>query len=123
MPGFFENVYELVRLIPEGRVATYGQISTYLGHRRGARMVGWALHGLPEDLDVPWHRVVGAGGALSTKRIAEGSQVQRSLLEGEGILFGPNGRIEMSVYGWAGPMWDRLDQLSPQGRGKPSEDS
>ena len=119
MPSFFETIYELVRLIPKGRVATYGQIATYLGHARGARTVGWALHGLPGDSDVPWHRVVGAGGALSTNRLPGGGQTQRSLLEGEGVEFGPDGRIEMSVYGWGGPAWDQLDQLMPQGRRQP----
>ncbi|MFB0536550.1 MAG: MGMT family protein, partial [Anaerolineae bacterium] len=58
MGDFFSRVYRLVSMIPRGKVASYGQIARMLGSPRGARTVGWALHGLPEGTDVPWHRVI-----------------------------------------------------------------
>ena len=62
---FFDKVYIVVRMIPRGRVASYGQIATYLGHPRAARTVGWALHGIPEGSDVPWQRVINAKGRIT----------------------------------------------------------
>jgi len=96
---FFGRVYALVREIPRGRVVTYGQVAVMLGVPRGARAVGWALRALPADLapPVPWHRVVGAGGRISP-RLGPGPQVQRRLLEAEGIDF-RRGRIDLGRHG------------------------
>jgi methylated-DNA-protein-cysteine methyltransferase-like protein len=85
---FFERVYRLVRTIPRGRVATYGQVARLLGVPRGARAVGWALRALRggRDRRVPWHRVVGTGGRISL-RAGGGPAEQRRRLLSEGVVF------------------------------------
>jgi methylated-DNA-protein-cysteine methyltransferase-like protein len=81
--NFYENVFEVAKLIPKGRVTSYGAIAQYLGLKSSARMVGWALHGCPED--VPAHRVVNRSGLLTGKHhFSPPSSMQRSL-EKEGI--------------------------------------
>jgi len=99
---FFGRVYALVREIPRGRVATYGQIAVLLGVPRGARAVGWALRALPESLErrVPWHRVVGAAGRISP-RAGPGPVMQRRLLTAEGIGF-RRGRVDLARHGLLG---------------------
>jgi len=81
--GFFDKVYQLVCLIPPGRVATYGQIAALLGYPRAARTVGWALHALSDEQAqvVPWQRVVGAGGRITTSCETHSAPRQRQLLE------------------------------------------
>jgi methylated-DNA-protein-cysteine methyltransferase-like protein len=96
--GFFQQVYELVRQVPEGRVVTYGQIAAALDNPRRARMVGWAMRACPED--VPWHRVVNAKGGLSTRPPSGSFHPQRAFLQDEGVQFDHNGRIDLSIYGW-----------------------
>ena len=100
--NFYTRVYEVVRLIPHGRVATYGQIAAIVSHRGAARTVGWALRALPEGHDVPWQRVVNAQGTISLSRGGAGAAIQRALLEDEGIVFDERGRIDLKVYGWKG---------------------
>lgn len=86
--AFFERVYRLVRTIPRGRVATYGEVARRLGVPRGARAVGWALRALRggPDRRVPWHRVVGSGGRISP-RARGGPGEQRRRLRAEGVAF------------------------------------
>ena len=93
MSQFNEQVYEFVKNIPSGKVTTYGQIASVLGKPRGAREVGWAMRNCPEGL--PWHRVVMKDGSVAA---GEYAQMRRSLLEGEGIGFLPDGRIDMKTY-------------------------
>jgi methylated-DNA-protein-cysteine methyltransferase-like protein len=100
--SFFEHVYEVVRRIPPGRVATYGQIARILGTPRAARTVGWALRALPEGSDVPWQRVINARGMVSLGARGHGGAIQRALLEEEGIIFDEQDRIDLVIYGWAG---------------------
>jgi methylated-DNA-protein-cysteine methyltransferase-like protein len=100
-PSFFGQVYELVRRIPPGKVATYGQIARLLGQPRAARTVGWALHSLPENEEVPWQRVINSRGMVSLGG-RQGAAIQRALLEGEGVVFDGQGRVDLEVYGWAG---------------------
>lgn len=83
--NFNERVYALVRRIPRGKVLTYGRVAALLGVPRGARAVGWALHGAPAD--VPWQRVVNAKGCISTRCPEHPPQLQRALLMAEGIRF------------------------------------
>lgn len=89
----------MVRRIPAGKVCTYGQVALMAGRPGGARQVGWALHGLPEGSDVPWHRVVSAGGKLGTQRLGWCAEMrQRALLEAEGIAFGNAGAVDLSLH-------------------------
>jgi methylated-DNA-protein-cysteine methyltransferase-like protein len=100
--SFPKQVYAVVQRVPPGKVATYGQIARLLGRPRGAREVGWALRGLPEDLAVPWQRVINAQGKVSFPPGSEGALQQQAMLEAEGIVFGPDGRIDLEAYGWEG---------------------
>lgn len=96
--GFFARVYALVRRIPRGRVATYGQVAALVGVPRGARAVGWALRGLGRrHAEVPWHRVVGASGRISLDGRASGLE-QRRRLRAEGVRF-VSGRVDMKRHG------------------------
>ena len=108
---FFEQVYQVVRSIPPGKVATYGQVARILGKPRGARIVGWALHSIPEDSDVPWQRVINARGIITLDAHGPGGAIQRALLEAEGIVFDEQGRIDVDIYGWTGPDLAERDRL------------
>jgi len=97
----YEVIYDTVRKIPYGRVATYGQIAD-LSHLPGrARMVGYALYRIVSDDDIPWHRVINAQGRVSESPVRNGSDnLQRVLLEAEGVQFRLNGTIDLNVYLW-----------------------
>lgn len=85
-PGFFEKVFEVVKLIPSGRVTSYGAIAAYLGSKGSARMVGWAMNSSHTMLqDIPAHRVVNRNGLLTGKHHFGGTEVMHQLLESEGI--------------------------------------
>ena len=101
---FFRQVYRAVSMIPRGQVATYGQIAAYVGNPRGARTVGWALHGLPAGSGVPWHRVINAQGSISTSREGSRPGQQRAMLEDEGIVFDEKGRMDLKTLQWKGPL-------------------
>jgi len=94
----YERIYAVVRRIPRGCVATYGQVARIAGLVNGARQVGYALHALPEHTAVPWHRVVDVRGAISLR--GGGDATQRILLEREGVRDGAGGRIDLAVHGW-----------------------
>lgn len=96
----WERVYAVVRRIPRGRVATYGQVARIAGLGRNARQVGYALHALPEYSDVPWHRVISAKGQISLPRASGADVTQRLRLEREGVRFDGKGRIDLRVFGW-----------------------
>jgi methylated-DNA-protein-cysteine methyltransferase-like protein len=96
----FEQIHQVVRHIPPGQVATYGQIARLLGMAHAARTVGWALRALPEESDVPWQRVISASGTISLDPY--GAAVQRALLESEGVVFDERGRVDLDVHGWPG---------------------
>lgn len=98
--AFFESVYEVVKQIPEGKIATYGQIAKILGQPRKAKIVGWALHANPYKGVVPCHRVVNRYGELSEEFVFGGKDVQRKLLENEGIIFDESGTINLQKYLW-----------------------
>lgn len=85
--NFFENVYEAVKLIPEGKVTTYGEIAKFLSCPNLARQVGWALHKNPYPGIVPCHRVVFRDGSLSPAFAFGGDDVQKRLLKSEGVTF------------------------------------
>ena len=103
-PNFFERVYRVVRQIPRGKVASYGQIAALLGHPQAARTVGWALNALRDGEidDVPWQRVINSQGRISISRIDLGADLQHALLEQEGIVFDERDRVDMKRFGWEG---------------------
>ncbi|MDY2788324.1 MAG: MGMT family protein [Atopobium sp.] len=100
MGHFNEQVYELVKQIPTGRVASYGQIARMVGKPRNARFVGFALHSNPQPGIIPCHRVVFKDGSLAPGFAFGGPDAQRILLEKEGILFLDDGRVDMEQCSW-----------------------
>jgi methylated-DNA-protein-cysteine methyltransferase-like protein len=98
-PGW-RPVYRVVRRIPAGRVATYGQVAALAGMPGAARQVGWALAALRPDDDVPWHRVINARGEISPRGAHEAVDLQRALLESEGIELAASGRIDLARFAW-----------------------
>ncbi|WP_394751305.1 MGMT family protein [Spongiimicrobium salis] len=98
--NFFQKTYEVARLIPYGKVTTYGAIAKYLGAARSARMVGWAMNGAGGMEDVPAHRVVNRKGLLTGKHHFEGTNLMQQLLENEGIEVVDNQIVDMERYFW-----------------------
>lgn len=98
----YERIWTVVRRIPRGRVATYGQIARIAGLSRQARMVGYALNALPDDVSksVPWQRVINAQGRISARAYAGSEAVQRGLLEREGVHFDLRDRVDLERFGW-----------------------
>lgn len=105
MSNTYQRIYEIVKKIPKGRVATYGQIARLAGLGGHARQVGYALNILPDDQDVPWHRVINAKGEISKRSVPVYEQIQRELLEQEGIEFGIDARISLRRYRWTRTEW------------------
>ena len=97
----YEQIYDLVRQIPPGRVASYGQIARILGTCT-ARMVGYAMSALRED-DVPWQRVINSQGKVSEHGDGIGTTLQRQLLMDEGVVFDAQGKVDFNRFGWHGP--------------------
>ena len=100
LKNFNERVYEIAARIPEGKVATYGQIAAMLGNPMAARAVGSAMRNTPEYLYIPCHRVVNKSGALAPRYAFGGIEKQRGLLEKEGVGFKENGCIDMQKHLW-----------------------
>lgn len=98
--GFFSRVYEAVEQIPEGFVATYGQIAKLAGKPRCARYVGYALHVNPRPHEIPCHRVVFADGRICEGFAFGGPEVQRALLEDEGVPFTDETHVDLSACRW-----------------------
>lgn len=96
----FERIYEVVRQIPYGNVATYGQIAQLAGNRRLARVVGYALHVNPDPDNIPCYRVVNRFGEVSDAFAFGGSNRQTELLTAEGIEFDGDGRVDLNRYQW-----------------------
>ena len=97
MSSLADKVYEFVRNIPRGKVATYGQIALYLGNRNFARAVGNILHSNPDPEHIPCHRVVNGQGQLSRSYAFGGIEAQRRLLESEGVVFKSDQVVDLSV--------------------------
>jgi methylated-DNA-protein-cysteine methyltransferase-like protein len=97
----FTQIYEVVRQVPPGRVASYGQIAEIVGVGCDARMVGYAMASAPEGGDVPWQRIVNRQGKISLP--GQGGEIQRMRLEAEGVEFDARGRIDLERFGWRSP--------------------
>lgn len=97
--SFFEQVYSIVRTIPAGEVASYGQIAQALHSPRHARVVGWAMKQAPKE--IPSHRVVLKNGNLPNQAVFSGVP-QRQRLEAEGIQFSADGKVLMEHHSWTG---------------------
>ena len=107
---FFENVYEVVKLIPNGRVTSYGAIASYLGSKQSSRMVGWAMnnsHNQKEE--VPAHRVVNRKGLLTGKHHFNGTNLMQQLLENEGIVV-----IENQIQNLEDIFWNPKDAFASE---------
>ena len=103
--NFFDKVYEVAKLIPYGRVTSYGAIATYLGAARSARMVGYAMNG-SHSKDVPAHRVVNRKGLLTGKHHFDGTNLMQQLLESEGIAV-----VENQIQNLDKVYWDPSKEL------------
>lgn len=95
----YDKIYDVVRQIPRGRVATYAQVASLAGLPRQARLVGYALNALRDD-SVPWHRVINSKGRISERSRGNHDRLQREMLEDEGIEFSPGNGISLQKYRW-----------------------
>lgn len=100
MEGFFERVYEVIKQIPRGKVSTYGDVARLCGNPRMARQVGWALHCNPQPGINPCHRVVFSDGSVCTGFAFGGKDVQKALLEAEGVEVSADYKIDLKKYRW-----------------------
>ena len=109
----YQRIYQVVRLIPAGKVATYGQVAELAGLFGKPRVVGYALYRVAPDDDVPWQRVINAKGEISTSAFRDGNDdLQRILLEEEGIEFEKN-KVDFGKYRWQPPR-ELIDELAEQ---------
>lgn len=97
----YRKIYAVVRQIPAGRVASYGQVARLAGFSGQARQVGYALNRLTDD-EVPWHRVINAQGRISKRGNPDYEHLQRVLLEAEGIEFDAGNHVSLGKFGWQG---------------------
>ena len=111
----YARIYAVIKKIPKGKVATYGQIAALAGIPRGARQVGTALRSTPDNAKLPWQRVINAQGRISLRLKdweSGGDDYQRVLLEGEGIAISAEGKIDLQRFRWAPPsLHDRKTEL------------
>lgn len=100
--NFKEKVIQIVKSIPHGKVTTYGTVATLAGVPRGGRLVGGMLHFNSEGLDLPWQRIINRNGFISTKCLEHPKQLQKILLEQEGIEVSKDFMVDLKKYGWFG---------------------
>ena len=100
--GFFGAVYRVVRQIPKGKVTTYGIVARLAGNPRMSRQVGWALHANPDQSTIPCHRVVNRYGALAPSFAFGGKEIQKLMLEQEGVSVREDGTIDLQRHLWEG---------------------
>lgn len=112
------RIHAVVRRIPRGKVATYGQIAALAGFPRHARQVGYAMRDLPQGSDLPWHRVLNARGEVSPRAAVGWEDVQRDLLEQEGVELARE-RVDLARYGWKPRTAHARPDETPAPRGKP----
>jgi len=114
--GSYPRIYAVVRRIPSGRVATYGQVAALAGLAGRARQVGYALHALPEGSPLPWHRVINARGEISPRAEPGWEGYQRHLLEEEDVEFDLAGRVDLERFGWQIGARPRRRRVAAAGR-------
>jgi len=118
----YPKIYDVVKLIPYGQVATYGQIADLAGLIGKPRVVGYALFRVTKDSDVPWHRVVNAKGEVSRSSLRDGNDdLQQLLLEKEGVVFNKR-RLDLNYYRWK-PDFTLIDQVISQDDMSPEDAS
>lgn len=101
MNEFTERVIHIIQSIPAGKVMTYGQVAAAAGNPRGARQVARILHSMSKKHELPWHRIINAQGGISTPENADNKGIhQREMLEIEGVEFGLNDKVDLSIYRW-----------------------
>lgn len=117
----YDAIYAVVRLIPPGQVATYGQVADLANLPGQARLVGYALYRVDMQLsEIPWHRVINAKGEVSESPLRYGTDyLQRSLLEQEGIEFSPEGKVSLRTYRWRPAIPFELPQSASPGHDQP----
>lgn len=98
--NFNQRVYEIVKQVPLGKVTTYGAVARAIGAPRCSRQVGWALHSNPQPGVIPCHRVIFKDGSLTDGFAFGGRDVQRAMLEAEGVTVSDDYKVDLSVYGW-----------------------
>ena len=106
----FERIYDVVKQIPKGSVATYGQVAALAGNKRGSRVVGYALHVNPDPEHIPCHRVVNRYGEVSKAFAFGGENRQITLLEEEGIVMDGN-RVDLSRYQWKRITLEMMEEM------------
>lgn len=99
---FTQDALHIIKHIPHGRVLTYGRVASLAGQSGGARQVSRILHAMSKKYELPWHRVINSKGKISLGP-ARGRELQKALLESEGIEFSPNGSLDLEIYMWQGP--------------------
>ena len=116
-PGYFEQVYAIVRRIPPGKVTSYGRIAEMLGRPRAARAVGYALNALkdkrgdPQYANIPWHRVVNGQGRISIVNRDASRNEQAERLRTEGVVVSEKLTIDLGIFLWAGLHWLEIDDI------------
>ena len=94
----YKKIYKIVKNIPKGKVSTYGQIGKMIGC--SPRVIGYAMHSVSSEDEVPWQRVINSKGMISFPEGTQGYDEQRAILEAEGIVFNENGKIDLKKFGW-----------------------
>ncbi|HXV37301.1 MAG TPA: MGMT family protein [Myxococcota bacterium] len=117
----YERIYAVVRAIPHGRVANYGQVAELAGLGGHARQVGYALHALRSERGVPWHRVVNARGEISARAEPGDDSLQRERLEREGVRFDAAGRLDLERHRWR-PEPSDLARAASSARRRPASE-
>ena len=107
----YDSIYALVRMIPSGKVATYGQIASILG-KCSPRQVGYAMAATPANKEIPWQRVINSQGRVSPRTGGEGATVQRMILEKEGVKFNSSGTVDFKKVRWQVPDLDYSTEIS-----------
>ena len=100
MKEFYERVYEIAAKIPKGKVITYGDIARAIGSPKSARIVGYAMRSIPSKAQIPAHRVVNRLGEMAPSHVFGSQELQRDILESEGVIFKEDGTIDMEKCRW-----------------------